>query len=581
MMEKYYTTERNAQIVIALMKAHGVKKVIASPGTTNIALVASLQQDSFFEMYSAPDERSAAYMACGLAAETGEAVALSCTGATASRNYMPALTEAYYRKLPILAITSTQHTGRIANHYPQVIDRSILPKDIARLSVQLPAIHDAEDEWACTVQVNRAILELRRAGGGPVHINLDTSGHKNFSIRKLPDVRVIKRIYSGDNFPEIPKGKIGIFSGSHQRWNEELTQTVDVFCSIYDAAVFCDQNSNYHGRYRILSPLAFSQLQGNGRNRPEILIHLGEVSGDYSFSIASHSEVWRISPDGELRDTFHKLKYVFEMNEIEFFKHYTKDVPPAERKEYWTACRIHLEQLYARMPEVPFSNIWIAAQLAPKIPEGTVIHLGILNTLRAWNFFEIPSTVLAYSNTGGFGIDGCVSSLIGASLANKQKLYFGVFGDLAFFYDMNSLGNRHVGNNVRILLVNNGKGTEFRNFNHPGAAFGEDADVYIAAGGYYGNKSRKLVRHYSQDLGFEYLCASNKEEFELVYRRFLMPELTEKPLFFEIFTDSRDESDALEQVLGIEETVEGKAKMLTKRILGKKGMNVLKKVLGR
>ena len=229
MMEKYYTTERNAQIVIALMKAHGVKKVIASPGTTNIALVASLQQDSFFEMYSAPDERSAAYMACGLAAETGEAVALSCTGATASRNYMPALTEAYYRKLPILAITSTQHTGRIANHYPQVIDRSILAKDIARLSVQLPAIHDAEDEWACTVQVNRAILELRRAGGGPVHINLDTSGHKNFSIRKLPEVRVIKRICSGDNFPEIPKGKIGIFSGSHQRWNEELTQAVDVF----------------------------------------------------------------------------------------------------------------------------------------------------------------------------------------------------------------------------------------------------------------------------------------------------------------------------------------------------------------
>ena len=57
--------------------------------------------------------------------------------------------------------------------------------------------------------------------------------------------------------------------------------------------------------------------------------------------------------------------------------------------------------------------------------------------------------------------------------------------------------------------------------------------------------------------------------------------MTEKPLFLEIFTDSRDESDALEQVLGIEETVEGKAKMLTKRILGKKGMNVLKKVLGR
>lgn len=580
-MMKFYTNARNVQIVIALLKAHGIRKIIASPGTTNIAFVGSMQQDPFFEIYSSADERSAAYMACGLAAESGEPVVLSCTGATASRNYMPALTEAYYRKLPVLAITSAQHTGYIGMNIPQIIDRRVLPHDIARISVQLPSVHTSEDEWACIVQVNRAILELRRAGGGPVHINLDMSCHKDFSVKKLPETRVIKRIYPADRFPEIPKGKIGIFSGAHQKWNEELVRAVDAFCGEYDAVVFCDHTSNYQGKYQILSPLMFSQIQGDSRNRPEILIHLGEISGDYSFSAINHAEVWRISPDGELRDTFHNLKFVFEMNEIEFFKHYTRDILSAQRKEYWTTCRKHLEQLYTLMPEVPFSNIWIAARIAPKIPEGAVIHLGILNSLRAWNFFEIPSTVLAYSNTGGFGIDGCVSSLIGASLANKQKLYFGVFGDLAFFYDMNSLGNRHVQNNVRILLVNNGKGTEFRNFNHPGSAFGDEADAYIAAGGHYGNKSRELVRHYSQDLGFEYLCASNKEEFEQVYRRFLMPELTEKPLLFEIFTDSRDESDALEQVMNIEETVEGQAKMLAKQVLGKKGVDMLKKVWGR
>lgn len=45
-------------------------------------------QDSWFEMYSSVDERSAAYMACGMAAESGEVVVLSCTGATASRNYV-------------------------------------------------------------------------------------------------------------------------------------------------------------------------------------------------------------------------------------------------------------------------------------------------------------------------------------------------------------------------------------------------------------------------------------------------------------------------------------------------------------
>ena len=93
-MKKGYTDERNAQIIISLMKKNGIKKIVASPGATNICFVASLQYDPYFEIYSAADERSAAYIACGLAAESGETVALSCTGATSSRNYMPALTEA-------------------------------------------------------------------------------------------------------------------------------------------------------------------------------------------------------------------------------------------------------------------------------------------------------------------------------------------------------------------------------------------------------------------------------------------------------------------------------------------------------
>ena len=121
-MSTYYTDERNAQILIALMKEHGIRKVIASPGTTNICLVASLQHDPYFQIFSSVDERSAAYMACGMAAESGEPVALSCTGATASRNYVPGLTEAFYRKLPVIAITSSQPNCRIGHNIAQVTE---------------------------------------------------------------------------------------------------------------------------------------------------------------------------------------------------------------------------------------------------------------------------------------------------------------------------------------------------------------------------------------------------------------------------------------------------------------------------
>ena len=106
-MEIHYTVNKNALILISLMKQYGIKKVIASPGTVNVPFVASIQQDDFFEVYSCVDERSAAYMACGLAAETCEPVVITCTGATASRNYLPAMTEAYYRKLPVIAVTGS------------------------------------------------------------------------------------------------------------------------------------------------------------------------------------------------------------------------------------------------------------------------------------------------------------------------------------------------------------------------------------------------------------------------------------------------------------------------------------------
>ena len=88
-----------------MMERHGIKKIIASPGATDMSIVNSLANDSWFEMYSEVDERGAAYLACGMASESGEPVVIICTGATSSRNYMPGLTEAYYRKLPVLAIT--------------------------------------------------------------------------------------------------------------------------------------------------------------------------------------------------------------------------------------------------------------------------------------------------------------------------------------------------------------------------------------------------------------------------------------------------------------------------------------------
>lgn len=578
-MDTHYTSEKNTLILMSLMKKHGVKKVIASPGTTNIRLVASMQQDPYFEMYSAADERSAAYMACGMAAESGEPVAISCTGATASRNYVPGLTEAYYRQLPVLAITSTQHSGKIGNHVPQVIDRSVQMKDMVKLSVDCPTVHDGDDEWACIVSINKALIELTKNGGGPVHINLATIYSRDFSVMELPEIRKICYYTYGDTLPEISKGNIGIFVGSHRVWTRELTEAVEAFCEKYNAVVFVDHTSGYKGKYHAMVNLLTAQSQYNPECvNVDLLIHIGEVSGAY------HSlrmkEVWRINPDGEVRDRYRKLKAVFEMKEEHFFKAYAEKAGEQKKNmTYLSEWKAEAKAVYDKIPgSLPFSNPWIAKTTAPLIPENAVMHFGILSSLRSWNFFETHESVHGFSNTGGFGIDGGVSSLMGASLASPDKIFFGIFGDLAFFYDMNVLGNRHVKNNVRILLINNGKGTEFRNYNHLGAQFGEDSDEYIAAAGHYGNKSPLLVKHYAEDLGYEYLSASSKEEYMQVVERFTTSEMTDRPMVLEAFTNNVDESDALKMINSLVVSIRGAAKQMAKNLLGAKGSDSIRKV---
>lgn len=578
----YYTNERNVQIVIALLKAHGIHRVIASPGTTNMTFVVSIENDPWFQIWSSVDERSAAYLACGMAAETGEPVVISCTGATASRNYMPGLTEAYYRKLPVLAITSTRGNHKLGHLIDQQIDRRNIPNDIAMESVTIPMVKDKEDERFCEIEANKAILALKLNGGGPAHINMYTRYNHDFTVKEIPHVNAIYRHTLLDKeWPAIPQeGRIVVRVGSHANFTDEQTKAIDAFCATYDAVVCCDHTSGYRGKYEVHGQLVFGQHKWYSSLRnANLCIHIGEVSGDQFTVNAKHT--WRVSPDGELRDTFGNLRRVFMMPEIDFFNHYAKG--NANYTDYLDALNKEIEDVKNEIPNLPFSNIWMAQQMHEKLPKDCEIHFGIYHSLRSWNFFKLPIGIQAKCNVGGFGIDGGVSTMIGASLSNPNKLFIGVFGDLAFFYDMNVVGNRHVGNNVRILLVNNGKGNEFRNYGHPCYFLGDEADKYIAAAGHYGNMSNLLVKNYAENLGYEYITASNKEEFNNVVEMFLSSETSDKPMLFEVFTETEDESNALETILNMvvdsKAILKDKVKKVIKEVVGEKGINKIKNIV--
>lgn len=579
----HYSDEKNVQITLALLKAHGIKRIILNPGSSNFSFVGSVQSDSYFECYSAVDERHAAYMACGMAEETGESVVLNCTGATSSREYMPGLTEAYYRKLPVLVITSSQVDSHNGQLWAQMTDRLHPPSDTVKLTVNCPVVRTTEDEQVCARYVNQAILELSRHGGGPSHINLQICHCTTFNTTELPSVRKITRVTTFDQqWPTVSReAKIAIWVGSHKKWSDASVDALQQFLKTHNAVVLSDHTGSCKGECVVKPAILCSQGIRNVPKYlnlvPDLIIHLGEISGDAPTNgyLNNLAPVWRVSEDGEIRDRLNALEFIFEMSEEAFFRHYEAEQEKSTFGSYATAWREAVESLRANIPELPFSNPWMAQQLHTRLPKSCEVHFSILNSLRSWNYFDVDSSITTKCNVGGFGIDGCTSSLIGASLMHPEKQYFLISGDLAFFYDMNALGNRHVGKNVRILLVNNGAGGEFNMYNNATSQFGERTNDFIAAGGHFACQSRTLVRHLAQDLGFRYFSAETKEEFLEQLDVFLGE--GDQPIVFECFTTLNDDSDALRLLNTLDSAAEVKAKVSKYIPSGIK--NVIKKII--
>lgn len=556
-----YTDEKTTQIVIAMLKSYGVKNIVVSPGTCNSCFVGSIQDDPFFTLYSVVDERSAAYFATGLAAETNGPVVITCTEATASRNYISAMTEAFYRNLPIIALTFAHEVGNAYNLYQQHLDRSVTQNDIKLCSVSLPKVKDAKSRQNCELLLNVALTKCLYGRRGPVHIDVMYLGVK-FNVSALPEVKKAEYVSVYDLLnkencatyaSELDGKKVGIFIGNHLKMSKELTEGISRFAERFHAPVFVDHTSNYHGSNKVLLGQICDICLTD--NKPDLMIDLGGICGQFSLSrLFADVDVWRVSDMGELRQRAGSVIRFFDCRETFFFDALNGvEEVPLPSTYYEEICeelsKIAPDTLPVSGPEaLPFSGAFIASKFIKKIPIGAGLHVSILNSLRAINFFQFTNPIDVNCNVGAFGIDGSVSTLFGQAAANRGKLFFGQIGDLAFFYDMNVLGNRHVSNNVRILLVNNGLGVEFRINTWLNRELGKDKiEPFISARGHFGS-----AKAWAESCGFHYMCASTKKEYLDQLNTFCNPDVEhfDKPVIFEVFTKPYDDVMSVKALRG-------------------------------
>ena len=302
--------------------------------------------------------------------------------------------------------------------------------------------------------------------------------------------------------------------------------------------MFCDHTANYAGKNRVLSAVAGDLAEL--KELPDLVIDLGSVSGDYSAgSLFKGRRVWRISEDRKFhnRHGAELVEKLFFCSE-RFFFHALCDVE-GDTKYYETVKKAVPD---TKMPMVPLSNIYAASKLCKQIPKNSFLHLGILNSLRSMNYFALDPSVTVSSNVGGFGIDGALSTALGQALADPNRLSFCLLGDLAFFYDMNALGNRHLSKNLRILLINNARGVEFRLNSSLERLFGADSDALIAAHGHFGS-----AQGWAESMGLLYRRADTKDAFDAEIKAFCDPDPDKyaHPVLLEVFTDAENEQTAL------------------------------------
>ena len=576
-----YTNLRNVQILISLLKQFNIKYFVNSPGTRNTPLVHSIEEDPFFKCYSIVDERSAAYFALGLSEALDEPVCVTCTAATATCNYMPAIKEAYERNIQLVALTSDRESYSMFHMQDQSINQVNMYKGYINYSVDIPAILNQEDEWFANRSINEAFLELNHNRKGPIQINYHVPSWGAFCVKEIPKERKITRYEKNNvNWEEVKEKlknrKILVFCGmNYNNNNKNLQNSIKEFYKKYNATVVFDNYANINDENYMNASILGNILMKEEAQAlaPEVMITFGKVF--YSpvkerfNGRRQNFEHWHIDEKGTVIDGFRNLTKIFECEPEIFFNEIAKEVNSENKHEYEQLWKKRISEI--EIGNLPFSNFSVIRDFCKVIPKDSILHASVLNSIRITNYFKIDESIKCYANVGADGIDGAFSTFLGQ--ANKtNKMSFLLIGDLSYLYDLNAClnVNKIENKNIRILIINNYAGAEFhKNF---GLLMIPTLNLHIAAG-----HNTKIEETIGMEK-VEYLSAKNQEELDKNLERFINK--SEKPIILEVFTDANTDAQTLKD-FWIKNRNEKFYKKIMRKLLPKKYIVKLKKILKR
>lgn len=525
--------------LLAQLKVYNVRHIVIAPGSRHYPITRSLEHDRDFTLYSVVDERSAGFFALGLIQSIGAPVATLCTSGTASINFGSAVVEAYYQKLPLCVLTPDRLPELLGQMEDQMFPQTNMFRDFTRYVGLLKPVRNPMDRWFVNRVLNESLDALTADGGGPVQINIPifNPAEKGFKTTELPQSRVIQRhrhVPTGPDWGAIAqrlRGKrVQVVWGQSSPPSSELLAAFDVFTQAFDVLTLADHLSNLHHASRVRLPLLYLCLPAAQASamQPDIAI---TVFGNIVFQDSvnalfrgSSVEHWHVGEDGDVADPFRRLTDVFQISPEQFFRETAKATSGPLSEHGYRRAAFALAERLPQFLDIYGETAAIGRFLA-RLPRNSVLHIANSAPMRMAQFYDIDHSVRVLANRGINGIDGSMSAAVGYA-ASSQHLNFLVIGDLAFFYDMNSLWIRHRPANLRVLVMNNDGGAIMH------SSWGSSPQV----GEHVSAAHHTSVRGWVESLGIRYASAVNFDELDAALATF-MDESVSDAMVLEVFTE--------------------------------------------
>jgi 2-succinyl-5-enolpyruvyl-6-hydroxy-3-cyclohexene-1-carboxylate synthase len=520
----------------------GIQYVVLSPGSRNAPFAIAFDAHPDIQTLVIHDERSAAFVALGLAQETQKPVALCCTSGSACLNYYPALAEAYYRNIPLLVLTADRPAEWINQGDGQTIVQREVFKNHAHAYLELDESgFQLNNELES--QLQHTLEHLQARWKGPIHINvgLNEPLYQQAAIQTFENYQpsAEKTQSQLPNFSLLNGKKIMVLVGQMAP-NAQFEQALARIAAQSNVVVLVENTSNIQNeRFNTCIDRSLNGLDTENPDfHPEVLISFGGavVSKRIKAYLRKNKAAfhWRVAPDFPEMDTFRLTTTFLNIPETDFMQALEKESLILNTTNYngkWKAIDYLAKDKQAlfKTPASILTDYDVFSAFFELVEGPAVLHMANSSVVRYAQLFD-PITGLRYeSNRGTSGIDGSVSTAVGAALASPDTQHYLICGDISLIYDSNAFWTKPFPKNLKIVVIQNKGGGIFQII--PGPAASPLREQYFEAT--HQTSPASVIRGY----GFEVQEAHSKASIFEDLSAFLNPTNPIQILQFETAQD--------------------------------------------